>query len=208
MERGRFIALEGGEGTGKSTQVKALAADLSRRGIDVVTTREPGGTVGAEAIRNLLLEGAADRWTPESEALLFAAARADHVAKLIRPAIEQGQWVLSDRYVDSSRAYQSASGLPDDDLMTLHRIGSDGLLPDRVLLLELPGGEAGRRAHRRDGGAGDRIGGRDEQFHADVAGAFRRYAAAEPDRFRRIEASGPPEEVTRALVSALGDYIS
>jgi len=150
MERGRFIALEGGEGTGKSTQVKALAAELSRRGIDVVTTREPGGTVGAEAIRDLLLEGAADRWTPESEALLFAAARADHVAKLIRPAIEQGQWVLSDRYIDSSRAYQSASGLLDDDLMTLHRIGSGGLLPDRVLLLELPGGEAERRAHRRD----------------------------------------------------------
>ncbi len=207
MKRGRFIALEGGEGTGKSTQVKALAAELSRQGIDVVTTREPGGTVGAEAIRGLLLDGAADRWTPVSEALLFAAARADHVARLIRPAIEQGQWVLSDRFVDSSRAYQSASGLPDEDLMTLHRIGSGGLLPDRVLLLELPEGEAGVRARRRDGGAGDRIGGRDESFHADVAAAFRRFAAAEPDRFRQVEATGTPEDVTRALISALNDYM-
>ena len=100
MKRGRFIALEGGEGTGKSTQVKALAAELSRQGIDVVTTREPGGTVGAEAIRGLLLDGAADRWTPVSEALLFAAARADHVARLIRPAIEQGQWVLGGLFID------------------------------------------------------------------------------------------------------------
>ena len=208
MERGRFIALEGGEGTGKSTQVKALAGELSRRGIDVVTTREPGGTVGAEAIRALLLDGPADRWNARSEALLFAAARADHVAKLIRPAIDQGQWVISDRFVDSSRAYQAASGLSDDDLMTLHRIGSDGLLPDRVLLLELPAAEADRRARARDGGAGDRIGSRGEDFHANVARAFARFAAAEPDRFRTVEAKGAAKDVTRALVSTLADFIS
>ncbi|WP_420605244.1 dTMP kinase [Novosphingopyxis sp.] len=208
MERGRFIALEGGEGTGKSTQVKALAGELSRRGIDVVTTREPGGTVGAEAIRGLLLDGAADRWTAPSEALLFAAARADHVAKLIRPAIERGQWVLSDRFVDSSRAYQSAAGLSDEDLMTLHRIGSGGLVPDRVLLLELPAAEADRRAKERDGGAGDRIGSRGGNFHADVARAFARFAAAEPERFRTVEAKGSQQEVTHALASALADYIS
>ena len=208
MERGRFIALEGGEGTGKSTQVKALAAELSRRGIDVVTTREPGGTVGAEAVRDLLLGGPADRWTPQSEALLFAAARADHVAKLIRPAIAQGQWVISDRFVDSSRAYQAASGLSDAELMALHRIGSDGLLPDRVLLLELPIEAAERRASVRDRGAADRIGGRGRDFHRQVRAAFARIAEAEPERFHTVPAGGTPDDVTRALVSALSDYIS
>lgn len=208
MTRGRFIALEGGEGTGKSTQVKALAGELSRQGIDVITTREPGGTVGAEAIRALLLEGPPDRWTAASEALLFAAARADHVARLIGPAIAQGQWVITDRFVDSSRAYQSASGLPDDDLMELHRIGSSGLLPDRVLLLEMPVAEADRRAKARDGGAGDRIGSREEDFHTDVARAFARFARQEPQRFRTVDAGGTPQDVTRALVSMLSDYIS
>ncbi len=207
MPRGRFIALEGGEGTGKSTQVKALAAELSRSGLDVITTREPGGTVGAEAIRGLLLDGAADRWTAPSEALLFAAARADHIAKLIRPAIEQGQWVISDRFVDSSRAYQSASGLSDDDLMMLHRFGSDGLLPDRVLLLQLSPDEAARRALARDGGAGDRIGSRSDEFHARVGDAFQRFADAEPDRFCRVDAAGNAAQVTARLVSALADYI-
>lgn len=207
MPRGRFIALEGGEGAGKSTQVKALAAELSRRGLDVITTREPGGTVGAEAIRALLLDGAADRWTAPSEALLFAAARADHVAKLIRPAIEQGQWVISDRFVDSSRAYQSASGLSDDDLMTLHRFGSGGLLPDRVLLLQLSPDKATQRALVRDGGTGDRIGSRSGEFHAQVGDAFHRFADTEPDRFRRVDANGSSQEVTARLVSALADYI-
>ena len=208
MKRGRFIALEGGEGTGKSTQVKALAAELSHRGLDVVTTREPGGTAGAEAIRDLLLSGEADRWTPQSEALLFAAARADHVARLIRPALARGQWVVSDRFLDSSRAYQSASGLSDEDLLTLHRIGSGGLLPDCVLLLELPAEEADRRATMRDGGLSDRFGGRDGDFHQRVRDAFNRFAAADPDRFCIVPATGSPEQVTEALVSALSDYIS
>ncbi|HET7281879.1 MAG TPA: dTMP kinase, partial [Sphingomicrobium sp.] len=106
MSRGRFISLEGGEGVGKSTQVEALAEALRQRGLDVVITREPGGSEGAERIRELLLSGSEDRWGPKAEALLFAAARADHVAKTIRPAVERGQWVLSDRFIDSSLAYQ------------------------------------------------------------------------------------------------------
>jgi len=108
--RGRFISLEGGEGVGKSTQVKALADALRGRGLDVIVTREPGGSEGAERIRELLLSGADDRWGPQAEALLFAAARADHTAKTIRPALEAGQWVLSDRFIDSSLAYQGGAG--------------------------------------------------------------------------------------------------
>ena len=107
MSAGRFIALEGGEGVGKSTQLKALAEALRARGLDVVTTREPGGSPGAEAIRGLLLHE--QSWTPEAEALLFAAARADHVARTIRPALAEGKWVLSDRFVDSSIAYQGGA---------------------------------------------------------------------------------------------------
>ena len=109
-ERGRFISLEGGEGVGKSTQVRALAEELRERAIEVVETREPGGSDGAERIRELLLTGDEERWGAEAEALLFAAARSDHVDKVIRPALEAGKWVLSDRFVDSSLAYQGGAG--------------------------------------------------------------------------------------------------
>ncbi len=205
---GRFISLEGGEGAGKSTQLRALAAALRARGIEVVETREPGGSDGAEAIRALLLTGASDRWSPRAEALLFAAARADHVERTIRPALARGAWVLSDRFLDSSRAYQSgASGLPDAEILALHRIGSDGLLPDRTILLTLPEAEAKARAAARDGGRGDRIGGRDRAFHHAVARAFAGYAASEPHRVRPIDASGAPEAVTARLLAALEDLL-
>lgn len=203
---GRFITLEGGEGAGKSTQIKALALALRDKGHDVVETREPGGSPGAEAIRSLLLTGANDRWSPRAEALLFAAARADHVERTIRPALLRGAWVLCDRFIDSSRAYQSgASGLPDDDIMTLHRIGSGGLLPDRTLVLTLPEEEAAARARGRDGANADRIGARDAAFHARVASAFAGYAASEPGRFRRVDARGSAADVTARLMSALWD---
>ena len=118
MSGGRFIALEGGEGVGKSTQLRLLAEALRTRGRTVVTTREPGGTPGAEAIRTMLLDPAGEGWGPRAEALLFAAARADHVDRLIRPALARGEWVLTDRYLDSSRAYQGGgSGLADADLL-------------------------------------------------------------------------------------------
>lgn len=206
--RGRFISLEGGEGVGKSTQARWLAAALGERGIETVLTREPGGSEGAEAIRGLLLSGAADRWTIETEALLFAAARADHVARTIRPAIAAGRWVICDRFLDSSRAYQGVGdALNDDDIMTLHRIGSGGLLPDRTLLLTLPLGESSERAGARDGGDPDRIGGRDAAFHRAVGEAFGRFAEAEPTRFRRIDASGTVDAVGTRLLAALADLL-
>ncbi len=205
---GRFISLEGGEGAGKSTQLMRLAASLRERGIDVVETREPGGSAGGEAIRALLLQGEEDRWTPGAEALLFAAARADQVAKLIKPALAEGKWVLSDRFLDSSIAYQGgAGGVGAEAIRQLHQIGSGGFLPDRTLLLELPAQAAAERASRRDGGAGDRIGSRDGKYHGQVAAAFRAIAAEEPDRFCIIDASGPPEAVTNAMLRALRDLL-
>jgi dTMP kinase len=206
MTEGRFISLEGGEGVGKSTQVKALSAALRARGHDVIETREPGGSTGAEAIRKLLLEGEADRWSAGAEALLFAAARADHVAKTIRPAITAGRWVVCDRFLDSSLAYQGgAGGIAIEHLRVLHEVGSGGLLPDRTLLLTLPAEEAARRAVARDRGASDRIGGRDPAYHACVAASFRVLADGEPERFRVIDASGSPEEVAARLLAAVAD---
>ncbi|WAC24455.1 dTMP kinase [Blastomonas sp. SL216] len=202
--RGRFISIEGGEAVGKSTQIRLLADWVEAQGRSATVTREPGGTASAEAIRALLLEGGADRWNARSEALLFAAARADHVARLIRPAVDAGGWVISDRFVDSSRAYQGvAGGLGDDAIMALHRFGSQGYLPDITLLLELPADEAARRAELRDGARSDRIGGRDAAYHAQVVAAFRRFAEAEPERFRIIDASGTSDAVHARIVAAL-----
>jgi len=202
--RGRFISIEGGEAVGKSTQIRLLADWVRREGREVTLTREPGGTDSAEAIRKLLLEGGADRWNARSEALLFAAARADHVARLIRPAVEAGGWVISDRFIDSSRAYQGvAGGLGDEAIMALHQLGSEGFLPDRTILLELPAEEAARRATARDGANTDRIGGRDSAYHARVITAFRSFAEGEPQRFRIIDASGSSEQVHARIVAAL-----
>ena len=206
--RGRFISLEGGEGVGKSTQAQALAAALRARGIGLVETREPGGSAGAEAIRGLLLQGEEERWMPEAEALLFAAARADHVARTIRPALERGQWVLSDRFLDSSGAYQGGAGrLGADRIRALHAFGSAGFLPDRTLLLQLPPQAAADRARTRDGGAADRIGARSPAYHAAVAAAFDEIVAAEPERVRRVDASGTAGEVTERLLDALVDLL-
>ena len=207
MSQGRFITLEGGEGAGKSTQLRALAAGLRARGLDVVETREPGGSEGAEAIRALLLTGGADRWSPRAEALLFAAARADHVEKTIRPALARGAWVLSDRFLDSSRAYQGQGDLSDSDIVELHRIGSAGFLPDRTLLLTLPEDEATGRAKARDGDAEDRIGGRASDFHRAVASAFARFAREESGRVVNVDASGPANVVTMRLLDAIEDLL-
>jgi dTMP kinase len=207
LGRGRFISLEGGEGAGKSTQLHRLAAALRARGLEVVETREPGGSAGAEMIRRLLLEGPGERWTPEAEALLFAAARADHVERAVRPAVERGAWVLSDRFLDSSLAYQGgALGLGIEPVRALHRFGSKGYLPDRTLLFELPEGAAAERLGRRGGGA-DRIEARGTAFHGAVEAAFRALAEEEPDRFRRIDASGSEEAVTRHALAAIEDLL-
>ena len=205
---GRFISLEGGEGAGKSTQLRALAEALRGRGLEVVETREPGGSPGAESIRKLLLEGGDERWTPEAEALLFAAARADHVARTIRPALARGAWVLSDRFLDSSLAYQGgAAGVGMETVRRLHDVGSHGFLPDRTLLLELPPERVAERLSIRDADGSDRIGGRGGGFHHRVAQAFSKLAEEEPERFRRVDAGGAPEEVTAALLAAVQDLL-
>ncbi|MEL6874327.1 MAG: dTMP kinase [Pseudomonadota bacterium] len=205
---GRFISLEGGEGTGKSTQARAIVRSLESRGLTVHLTREPGGTPGAETIRELLLTGQDEKWSMRTEALLFAAARAEHCHSLIRPALEKGEWVVSDRFLDSSRAYQSVSGeLTDSDIMTLHNVGSKGLLPDRTFVLDIPEEVASRRANARDRGESDRIGGRDAGYHLQVMNNFRQYAVDEPDRVRLIDASGLPEAVTDTILENLSDLL-
>ena len=162
--RGLFITLEGGEGAGKSTQVTALAQALRDRGIDVLVTREPGGSEGAEKIRELLLAGPEERWGARAEALLFAAARADHVEKTIGPALEAGRWVLSDRFVDSSLAYQGgAGGLGIEAVREINAFGMRDYFPDRTLILALA--EGGARARARDDEDSDRIGGRPDGYH-------------------------------------------
>lgn len=204
--RGRFISLEGGEGVGKSTQAKALAAALRERGIAVVLTREPGGSDGAEAIRELLLSGEDDRYGPEAEALLFAAARADHVRKTIRPALDAGQWVISDRFLDSSLAYQGgAGGLGIEAVRGVNAFALGGTFPDRTLVLRSSEGTA--RARARDGEGSDRIGGRPDDYHHKVATAFELIAAEEPERVRLIDASGTPDDVTARLVDAIADLL-
>jgi len=206
LTRGRFITLEGGEGAGKSTQLKALAAELRSLGIEVVETREPGGSEGAEKIRELLLTGGEDRWSPQAEALLFAAARTDHIDKVIRPAIHAGKWVLSDRFVDSSLAYQGGAGeLGIEAVRWINAFGINEWFPDRTLVLALA--EGGARARARDNEVSDRIGGRPEGYHQKVDLAFRQIAADEPERVKLIDASGSPDEVTQRLFDAIADLL-
>jgi dTMP kinase len=206
--RGTFITFEGGEGVGKSTQVQRIAEALRSLGKTVITTREPGGTQGAEDIRALLMTGSEARWTAATEALLFAAARADHVAKLIEPALERGDWVLCDRYIDSTRAYQGgAGGMRDADIMALHRVGSGGLLPDRTLLLEIPVEEGQARAAQRSDSAPDRMGSKSDDYYAQVARRFSELAKGEPNRFCAINAMGSIEQVTDRLLTALKDLL-
>jgi dTMP kinase len=205
-ERGRFISLEGGEGVGKSTQVKALAEALRGRGIDVFVTREPGGSPGAEAVRGLLLDGAEERWSPRAEALLFAAARADHIEKSIVPALESGRWVICDRFVDSSLAYQGgAGGLGIEAVREINAFGVHGWYPDRTFVLTHD--EGAKRARTRDAGSSDRIGGRPDDYHRKVDAAFQIIASEEPERVKLIDASGSPEEVTKRLLDAIADLL-
>lgn len=205
---GKFITLEGGEGVGKSTQAVRLADALRARGIGVVVTREPGGTAGAEAIRDLLMTGTEDRWSARAEALLFAAARADHVEKVIRPALERGDWVICDRFIDSTRAYQGgAGGVSDEDILALHKVGSGGLLPDRTLLMQLAFDEAHWRVQSRNEGEDDRIGARGGGYHEQLSSRFAAMSDEEPDRIKVIDAAGEAASVTERLVDALGDFL-
>jgi dTMP kinase len=205
-ERGHFITLEGGEGVGKSTQVRALAEALKQRGIHVLVTREPGGSDGAEAIRELLLSGDEDRWGPQAEALLFAAARADHVQKSIQPALEAGTWVVSDRFVDSSLAYQGgAGGLGIETVREINAFAIGGSFPDRTLVLTVEDGA--ERARARDMDGSDRIGGRSNDYHHKVETAFRLIAIEEPERVVLVDASGSQDDVTERLLDAIADLL-
>ncbi len=205
-ERGRFISLEGGEGVGKSTQVKALADALRQRGLDVLVTREPGGSEGAERIRELLLTGSQERWGARAEALLFAAARADHVEKAIEPALKSGKWVISDRFVDSSLAYQGgAGGLGIEAVRAINAFGIDENFPDCTLILTLE--EGGERARARDLNGSDRIGGRSDDYHRKVEAAFHIIAAEDPDRVKLVDASGAADAVTLRILEAIKELL-
>jgi dTMP kinase len=199
---GRFVTFEGGEGAGKSTQIARLAARLEATGLRVLRTREPGGTEEAEAIRRLLLEGRAERWTPTAELLLVAAARAEHLARVIEPALEAGVWVLCDRYLDSTRVYQGlAGGVGLERVDRLQREVLGFRLPDLTILLDLPV-EVGL-ARRRAAGAGSRFERKGPAFHARVREGFRMLAEAEPERIALVDADRPLEEVEAAILALL-----
>ena len=205
--RGRFITFEGGEGAGKSTQASMLAARLRENGIDIVETREPGGTPGAEHIRALIVGGEPDRWDGLTEALLVNAARADHVVRRIRPALAAGQWVVSDRFVDSTMAYQGAGkGVDLEVLRRLHSIAANALWPDLTLVLDLPIALGAARAAAR--GRLDRFERTGGGFHARVADAFRAMAHAEPARVRLIDGSGAVDSVAAAVWQATAPLVT
>jgi dTMP kinase len=207
---GRFISFEGGEGSGKSTQAHILAETLSLAGHEVVLTREPGGTAGAEAIRALLVSGEADRWSAWSEACLVNAARANHVEQVIRPALARGAWVICDRFIDSTRAYQGAGkGIADAALLALHAQTTNNLWPDLTLVLSIPAAQglarADKRLRERDGPAAaeSRFEAHDAGFHDRIAGFFAALPAAEPARCRAIEAQGKIDAVAARIHAAV-----
>ena len=208
MSRGTFIAFEGGEGMGKSTQARLLAEHLREQGHEVELTREPGGTPGAEAIRALLLAPPGEGWTLEAEALLFAAARADHVARRISPALDAGAWVVCDRFLDSSRAYQGmAGGLGDASVTALHEIGSAGLLPDLTIVIDVPPADVAARLVQRDGATSDAIGGRAADYHASVNSAFLKFARSEPGRFAIVDGNGTVDQVHQRVLGAIKRHL-
>jgi dTMP kinase len=203
--RGKFITFEGGEGTGKSTQATMLAHRLQGLGLGVLLTREPGGSPGAEVIRHVLLSGAAKPLGPDAEAMLFAAAREDHVRCTIEPALAAGKWVICDRFVDSTRVYQGALGHVDPRLIKgLERVSIGDLAPDLTLVLDVPVDVALERlAARRGDAAPDRFEAEDTAFHEKLRQAFLALAADEPRRCVVVDAGAPRVEVGKAIWDAV-----
>lgn len=200
MEHGKFITIEGGEGAGKSTQLRLLAEALARAGIEVVTTREPGGSKGAEAIRALLVTGEVDRWDAETEALLHTAARRDHLSRTVWPALARGAWVVCDRFADSTLAYQGyGHGLSKDFIVALTRLAIGGFAPDLTLILDLPVEEGLKRAGGR-GGAEDRYERMDLAFHERLRQGFLDIAGNDPDRCAVIDATQDVDSVHQAVL--------
>jgi dTMP kinase len=203
--RGRFISFEGGEGSGKSTQIRILAERLDAAKLRAIVTREPGGSPGAEIIRHLLLSGMGKLLGPEAETLLFAAARDDHVRTVIKPALSQGVWVLCDRFSDSTRAYQGRLGKVAPEIMNaMERVTIGDLKPDLTLILDVPV-EVGmkRAAARRGGGAPDRFEAEDVKFHQQLRDAYRQIAADEPKRCILIDANADANTVAASVWAAL-----
>lgn len=205
--RGRFVTLEGGEGAGKSTQLRLLAEAVRAVGVEVVTTREPGGAPGAEQIRGLLVNGAAARWDAMTEALLHFAARRDHLVKTVWPALEAGCWVLCDRFADSTRAYQGyGHGL---DLAVIERLYADAVgsfAPDLTLILDLPV-EAGLRRAAARGGGEDRYEKMDLAFHRRLRDGFLAIGRAEPQRCLVIDADRTVTEVQHSIRVAVSERL-
>ncbi|BAE51254.1 dTMP kinase [Paramagnetospirillum magneticum] len=201
--RGRFITFEGGEGAGKSTQVRLLAESLRDEGLMVVTTREPGGSAGAEAIRALLVEGEPERWDGVTEALLHFAARRDHLVKTVWPALDRGAWVICDRFADSTLAYQGfGHGLDPDVIASLYRVAVGHFAPDLTLVLDLPVEKGLERAGLR-GGAEDRYERMGLGFHQRLRQGFLGIAAANPMRCAVIDATRSPDEVHGDIMSTV-----
>ena len=207
--RGKFITFEGGEGTGKSTQAAMLALRLESLGLRVRLTREPGGSPGAEIIRHVLLSGVAKPLGPEAEAMLFAAARDDHIRCTILPALEAGHWVICDRFADSTRVYQGALGDVDQRLIkALERVSLGDLYPDLTLVLDVPVALGLKRAAGRRGSANpDRFEAETIDFHDKLRQAYLALAAAEPDRCVIIDASAPKEKVARQVWKAVNSRL-
>ncbi len=206
LARGFFITFEGGEGAGKSTQIERLARKMRAKKYDVLLTREPGGSPGAEAVRHVLLSGAAEPFGPKMEALLFAAARSDHVEQVIRPAVERGSIVLCDRFLDSSRVYQGVTGGLDPAFMeAVEEVAINGMMPDMTLILDIDPAEGLRRATARRGAGDDpdRFEKETLDIHQRRRDAFLAIAAAEPDRCIVIDASADPATVEDVVTAAV-----
>ena len=207
--RGRFITFEGGEGSGKSTQIQKLARSLNVAKLRAIVTREPGGSPGAEIIRHLVLSGMGKLLGPEAETLLFAAARDDHVRTVIQPALAQGIWVLCDRFFDSTRAYQGSLGQVSASVLNaMQRVTIGDLKPDLTFILDVPV-EIGlkRAAARRGKGAPDRFEGEDVKFHQDLREAYQQIAAEDPQRCVLIDATAAPDAVSARIWKALRDHL-
>jgi dTMP kinase len=205
--RGRFITFEGGEGSGKSTQIRTLADRLNAAKLRSIVTREPGGSPGAEIIRHLVLSGMGKLLGPDAETLLFAAARDDHVRTVIQPALKQGIWVLCDRFSDSTRVYQGRLGqVAPAVLNAMERVTIGDLKPDLTIILDVPVEVGMRRASKRRGsGAPDRFEAEDVKFHQELRDAYRQIAASEPQRCVLIDATADPGTVAAHVWAALRD---
>ena len=202
-EPGRFITFEGGEGAGKSTQARRLAATLEKRGISCIVTREPGGSPGAEEIRALLVNGEPDRWGALTETLLLYAARADHVARTIKPALAHGRWVICDRFADSTYAYQGAGrGVDRETVRRIEAVAIADFKPDCTFILDLPVEEGLKRANARSS-AESRFEQFDVTFHERLRQAFLDIAKRSPDRCRVIDASADADTVAQAIWKAV-----